>query len=668
MLFYKIDVTLENEIEYSRKENRDEYDMFISELKEYSESFFQESGETSFIFVSKISKKRVAIGVLLKKTDNVEPLLGSYLKKIALNPEKINCEETTLQMIGSMLSSAEKQGLIDDDTEILDRFNVTNITKYRRAFYYDEFIAEILPQEDLETSDSMLLKSVLKDEIKRIYEIPAKKTVMGHPVHYLIRSRQEEQKNMYAALLSALYANNRILSKRYCLVECSEYNRITSENLESLYESGGGGTIILQFDCTDSDDSRFLKSEEGLLADVCKTALKYRNKVLTIFCFPVSSNKLKNNLQLHMSNTTIIELCEDVVSADIANRYLEKLAKECELHSDEKLLIPSEVTELFTSGDLKEKFDAWYDDKLRNELFPQYKEFQNGKRKILAQEPAGSAYQELQDMVGLTNVKEEIDKIIHYFKAQKLFGEKNIKLSRPTMHMVFTGNPGTAKTTVARLFAQILKENEIIPEGKLYEVGRADIVGKYVGQTAPLVKQIFERAKGSVLFIDEAYSLVEKDGLYGDEAINTIVQEMENHRQNTVVIFAGYPDEMEKFLSKNPGLCSRISHNIHFEDYSPTELCQISKHIADQKGISFTEDAMDKLKQIFECTQKKKDMGNGRFARNIVEAAQMTQIDRIIRSNAESIGKEDLSLITAQDINTPYEMKQQNVIKIGFIA
>lgn len=269
-------------------------------------------------------------------------------------------------------------------------------------------------------------------------------------------------------------------------------------------------------------------------------------------------------------------------------------------------------------------------------------------------------------MIGLTGIKEEVDKIINYFKAQKLFGARNIKLDQPVMHMVFTGNPGTAKTTVARLFAQILKENEILTEGKLYEVGRADLVGKYVGQTAPLVKEAFKRAKGSVLFIDEAYSLVEKDGLYGDEAINTIVQEMENSRYDTVVIFAGYPDEMEKFLRKNPGLRSRIARSIHFEDYSADELCQISRHIAEEKGISFTDDAMDKLQHIFELARQSSDFGNGRYARNIVEASQMTQIDRIIRSDAECIENSDISLIVAEDIKMPDEMKQQKVRKIGF--
>jgi SpoVK/Ycf46/Vps4 family AAA+-type ATPase len=133
--------------------------------------------------------------------------------------------------------------------------------------------------------------------------------------------------------------------------------------------------------------------------------------------------------------------------------------------------------------------------------------------------------------------------------------------------MIFTGNPGTAKTTVARLVAQILKENGILSNGNLYEVGRSNLVGKYVGHTAPLVRDAFNLAQGSVLFIDEAYSLVDDSpGSFGDEAINTIVQEMENRRDDMVVIFAGYPKPMEEFLNRNEGLRSRIAFHVAFDD------------------------------------------------------------------------------------------------------
>ena len=258
---------------------------------------------------------------------------------------------------------------------------------------------------------------------------------------------------------------------------------------------------------------------------------------------------------------------------------------------------------------------------------------------------------------------------LNYFKAQKLFADRGMIAERPSMHMVFTGNPGTAKTTVARLFAEIMKENGLLTNGDMYEVGRADLVGKYVGSTAPLVKSAFKRAKGGVLFIDEAYSLVDdRDGLFGDEAINTIVQEMENHRKDTIVIFAGYSDKMEGFLNKNPGLRSRIAFHIPFEDYSVNELCDIAKLIAAEKKLALSPNAESKLATVFEAASKNADFGNGRFARNILEKAKMAQANRLMKMDFDMITDKDLTTIIADDIEMPKEKTEEKVIKIGFCA
>lgn len=670
MLFYKIDAVIENESIVPQRDNRDEYRMFTSEMKEKSESFFEKTNKSFFFFISSLSKNKLTIGGISKNADDINLHLNKYMKQINIPTSTLHYEETTLRLISTMLSGAFRCGFISDDDEILDYFNLTCLTKHRIGCDYTEAIVDKAPSiEKLMLSDAMLLKSSLADEIRRIYEIPAKSNVKGHPVHYLIRSdNDEEQKSMYVSLLSALYANRRILSKRYCYIEYNEYNDLSEGRLDAIYESCEYGTVVIKYDGEDPDNSQYSRAEDGSIADICKIALKYRNKVLTVVCFPLNSSKLKEIFEFYMGSTALVELYEDLAGADTANEYLKKLAKAWEIRTDKKLFVSTDENRLFTSVELREKFDIWYDNKLRNSLFPQYKALENGKRKSIRQKPAGSAYSDLQKMVGLSEAKETIDKMINYFKAKKLLRDQSISLSQPTMHMVFTGNPGTAKTTVARLFAQILKENGILSEGKLYEVGRADIVGKYVGQTAPLVKQAFKRAKGSVLFIDEAYSLVERDGLYGDEAINTIVQEMENNRNDTVVIFAGYPKEIEDFLNKNPGLRSRIAHHIHFDDYSADELCQISSLIAKQKGVSFTADAIAKLKNIFEIARHYTDFGNGRYARNIVENAQMAQINRIMQSSVDYINKSDIHLITANDIAMPSNIKAQGINKIGFTA
>ena len=235
------------------------------------------------------------------------------------------------------------------------------------------------------------------------------------------------------------------------------------------------------------------------------------------------------------------------------------------------------------------------------------------------------------------------------------------------MHMIFSGNPGTAKTTVARLFARIMRENGLLSKGQLVEVGRGDLIAKYVGWTAQNVQSKFKAAKGGVLFIDEAYSLVDdRSGSFGDEAINTIVQEMENHREDVVVIFAGYPDKMEGFLQKNPGLRSRIAFHVPFADYSTDELCEIAKLIGRGKGMSITEDAINKLKVLFDDARTRNDFGNGRYVRNVFEQAKMNQATRLVELDFDEITDAELSTITAEDIVAPPSSKRVEKQKIGF--
>lgn len=227
---------------------------------------------------------------------------------------------------------------------------------------------------------------------------------------------------------------------------------------------------------------------------------------------------------------------------------------------------------------------------------------------------------ELQALVGIKNAKDQVKRILAFAKMRKSMEENGEHLESITMNMEFVGNPGTAKTTVARIVAGLLKEIGIITTGKFIEVGRADLVAQYVGQTAPMVKNVFQRAKGGVLFIDEAYSLLEEGmGGFGDEALNMIVQEMENNRKDTIVIFAGYPDEMEKFFLRNPGLRSRVPFRVNFEDYNVEEMLDICKLEAFKKGFLTDDMADKKIMEICEKSIKKQNNGNGRFCRNLIE-------------------------------------------------
>lgn len=670
MLFYKIEAIVANSDIIPDSRDRNNHSDFSANFKESSENFYRKQKENVFIFISNVADKKITLGLISKTPISATEIFWKYIKPIGIEISNVSAEEITLRSLNSMLSRAMRNSFISDDDEILDRFGLGCLVGHRSYFDYGEsLIEETTKTEQLKTASEFLMEGTLTPEIERIYAISSTSKICGHPVHYILRTDDKEnRKTIYKTLLSALYQNNRIKSKRYCFVDFEYDSNLPGSEYEALYNSCENGAVIVRYTGEEKENSRFASSANAIISALCETALKYRNKVLTVFCLPLSANRTMQTFLTNLTSTSFIELYEDIVPAERAVIYLKALARKHNIRTDNKLFPICDDGKLFTAADLKNIFDKWYDNKLRNSIFPQYKDAKTVEKKIIESTPQGSAYERLSEMIGLKSAKETIDQALNFYKAQKLFKNRKVSFNRPAMHMVFTGNPGTAKTTVARLFAEIMKENGLLSKGDLYEVGRADLVGKYVGHTAPLVQEAFKKAKGSVLFIDEAYSLVEKEGLYGDEAINTIVQEMENNRDDMIVIFAGYPDEMEKFLNKNPGLRSRIAFHIPFEDYSSSELCDISKLIAKSRGLTLAEDALNKLDGIFESARKKSDFGNGRYARNIIEKAQMAQTNRLIKSYTDDITDEDLSIITAEDIEIPKVLNETVKIKIGFAS
>ena len=242
---------------------------------------------------------------------------------------------------------------------------------------------------------------------------------------------------------------------------------------------------------------------------------------------------------------------------------------------------------------------------------------------------------ELDEIVGLDDVKNYLLSLENLLKINQIRKQKGLKTNEISKHMIFTGNPGTGKTTIARLVSRMMKACGILKQGQLVEVTRADLVGKYVGHTAPLTMSVIQSALGGVLFIDEAYSLYRgKDDSFGLEAIDTLVKAMEDHRDDLIVILAGYTKEMKEFLEANSGLKSRFANIIEFSDYTGEELMLIAKSIAKGKDYVIAEDALRPLQDYFTLVQNKNDpnSGNGRLARNLVEDAILNQSKRLLEN------------------------------------
>jgi len=257
---------------------------------------------------------------------------------------------------------------------------------------------------------------------------------------------------------------------------------------------------------------------------------------------------------------------------------------------------------------------------------------------------------ELHSLVGLNRVKEDIESLRNLIKIQALRAQQGLPNSQVSYHCVFTGNPGTGKTTVARIIAGIYKDLGILKKGHLVETDRAGLVGEYVGQTAPKTNAKVDEALDGVLFIDEAYSLVGGENDYGAEAIATLLKRMEDNRDRLVVILAGYTNEIREFIESNPGLQSRFNRYIHFNDYSTDELMDIFKYNLKKSRYKIKRDAYELLQEKVsnEVSAKDKNFGNARYIRNLFEKVIQQQANRLAKQI--SIVSEDLSLITKEDI------------------
>ena len=624
-----------------------------------TEAFLEEYEGRATIFVV-CAEGQVEMAACVMSDDvSVEAFAKKYLQKVEIEYSDFYVKEISMFSYFNGLRMAERNRFINDDCKMAEKVGLEDLFRDREDYFNDKVVDE---KKTIEALKADVEKYHLGDgyytELKRVLGGKNQTTFLGNPANYFIISKDATARRMMTRdLISALHRRGRLQSKRYTIIDLGDRD-CTLEGLENFYKINEGATLLLKVYAENFGEGEHARGYVDM-KKACDVVRRKGSKVLTIFSMDTPSDKHRARLENYMMGVPLIVFTDDLYKQETASAELLKMAAAEGFTLSEEVVEKLEKSERsYTHDELVNIYNGWRAGYMGMEVFPEYRKYvthrDDDEKK---NEHCSDAYGKLMNMIGLKQAKQVIDGAINYFKMQQEFRNRGIEFNRPAMHMCFTGSPGTAKTTVARLVAEILRDNGILSEGKLVEVGRSQLVGKYVGQTAPQVCEMFDKAKGSVLFIDEAYSLVEdKKGLYGTEAINTIVQEMENRREDTIVILAGYPEEMNGLLEWNPGMKSRIAFHVSFDDYTENELLDITRLFVKDYGMILEPEAEEKLLSIFKVARLDKGFGNGRFARNLLEKAKLNQANRFMQKDLQYVSDEELRTLTAEDFD--YDVKK----------
>lgn len=535
----------------------------------------------------------------------------------------------------------------------------------------DEEIPEIIVNKDEEIGENEPAEEIDKDkfmkdsfeEIDNLYINEESKELLKKIIEYM-RKYNEKIEKQYISFNLKMYSNNKetITSIVRILVDAgyifkylkdgdaayySMYDVEEANQIQNAYESKNSIVVLQKIEgLTEKEDSfknKFASKFDELLS-------KNEERVLTIIC---AKNKDQVN-DAFSKNDELLQKYFDFeitgIEPDVQDAYqdiLKNLEEKMDLTDDFKVQLLDYITAVYASNNLPY---PEYRDKLCEKIL-----FTKQIPEVEKEKTMEEIFEELNALVGLDKVKNMLHDLVNLIELKNKTKD-DLKIKNINLHMVFLGNPGTGKTTVARIVAEMLYNLKYIKQNKLIEVSSKDLVAEYVGQTAPKTNAVVQKALGGVLFVDEAYSLASGSGQgnsFNEEAIATLIQAMENYRDDLVVIFAGYTKEMQDFLNANSGIVSRIGYTVEFEDYTPDELIQIFNQMMEKSGFIVTKEAQDKVKEIIEEYKNTKNFGNARFVRNIYEKSIVKHASNTKGKN----GKKVLKTISKEDISTENLLK-----------
>lgn len=535
----------------------------------------------------------------------------------------------------------------------------------------DEEILEIVVDKNDDIKEKEQLEEIDKDkymkdtfeDIDNLYIDNNSKDLLKKIIEYM-RKYNEKIEKQYISFNLKMYTNNKeTISKIVKILQnsgnifkylkdgevayYSMYDIEDAKQIESVYTSKNSVVVFQNFEGFNNKENTFKdkfvnKFDEALSKNEDKvlTILNAKNKEIIDETFSKSDELLQKHFDFE-----IIGIEPDI--QDVYQDILKKLNENMKLTDEFKVQLLDYITLSYSTNSLSY---PEYRDKLCEKIL-----FTKQIPQIEKEKTMEEIFKELNSLVGLNKVKNMLYDLVDLIELKNKTKD-DLKIKNINLHMVFLGNPGTGKTTVARIVAEILYNLKYIKQNKLIEVSSKDLVAEYVGQTAPKTNAVIQKALGGVLFIDEAYSLASGSGQgnsFNEEAISTLIQAMENYRDDLVVIFAGYTKEMQNFLNANSGIVSRIGYTVEFEDYTSDELIQIFNQMMGKSGFIVTKEAQEKVKEIIDEFKNTKNFGNARFVRNIYEKTILKHASNTKTKKSKKI----LKTITKEDISTENLLK-----------